>query len=94
MSDAAGLAMEQLLSILYCRSVFSDFRKPVAVAYPHLIQTYRQVIERPMDLGTLLLGALRRELNVSQLRDGLQLVHFNALTFNAGASQVYILYIV
>jgi hypothetical protein len=79
------LAMEQLLTVLYCRDVFHDFRKPVEVMYPHLTATYHSVIKRPMDLGTLLLKAKKQEiLTVHELRTNLQLVHNNALHFNEG----------
>jgi hypothetical protein len=81
------LAMEQLMTILYCREVFRDFRKPVEVMYPHLAATYHSVIKRPMDLGTLLLKTMKREvLTVHELRTNLQLVHNNAMYFNEGRS--------
>lgn len=78
-------AMEHMLSILYCRSVFRDFRKPVELMYPHLAQTYGTLVKRPMDLGTLLLKAKRREIvTIQEFRTTLQLVHNNALLFNEG----------
>lgn len=81
------LAMEQVVTILYCRDVFHDFRKPVEVMYPHLATTYHSVIKRPMDLGTLLLKTMKREvLTVHELRTNLQLVHNNAMYFNEGTS--------
>lgn len=79
------LAMEQLVTIIYCRDVFRDFRKPVEVMYPHLAATYHTVISKPMDLGTLLLKTMKREIHtINELRTGLQLVHKNALYFNEG----------
>lgn len=79
------LAMEQVLTILYCRDVFHDFRKPVEVMYPQLAATYQSIVKRPMDLGTLLLKTKKREiLTVHELRISLQLVHNNALAFNEG----------
>ena len=79
------IAMEQLLSILYCRDVFHDFRKPVEVMYPHLAATYHSAIRRPMELGTLLLKVRKHEvLTIHELRTSLQLVHNNALHFNEG----------
>eukprot|EP00600_Ochromonadales_sp_CCMP1393_P008836 CAMPEP_0174956168 /NCGR_PEP_ID=MMETSP0004_2-20121128/1379_1 /TAXON_ID=420556 /ORGANISM="Ochromonas sp., Strain CCMP1393" /LENGTH=671 /DNA_ID=CAMNT_0016204161 /DNA_START=108 /DNA_END=2119 /DNA_ORIENTATION=- len=80
--------IEELLSIVYCRSVFADFRKPVAVMYPHLSETYDSLVKTPMDLGTLLLRSYRHELSVDGLRNGLQLVHGNCLLFNEGAAMM------
>lgn len=79
------IAMEKLMTILYCRDVFHDFRKPVEVMYPHLAATYHSIIKRPMDLGTLLLKVKKHEvLTIHELRTSLQLVHNNALYFNEG----------
>lgn len=84
-------AMEHMLSILYCRSVFRDFRKPVELMYPHLAQTYGTLVKRPMDLGTLLLKARRKEIvTIQEFRTTLQLVHNNALLFNEGMFIVFV----
>ncbi len=71
-----------LLSILYRHHIFAEFRSPVLVQYPALFDSYAVKISDPMDLGTLLCHALQHRLTVSELRDGLQLVVSNALSFN------------
>eukprot|EP01040_Poterioochromonas_malhamensis_P003453 gene3453-3681_t len=71
-----------LLSILYRHHIFAEFRSPVLVQYPALFDSYAVKISDPMDLGTLLVHALQHRLTVSELRDGLQLVVSNALSFN------------
>lgn len=77
--------MERVMTLLYCRHVFHDFRKPVEVMYPHLTGAYHSLVKRPMDLGTLLLKTLKKEiLTIEEFRTNLQLVHNNALLFNEG----------
>ena len=78
-------SMERVMTQLYCRHVFHDFRKPVEVMYPHLTETYHSLVKRPMDLGTLLLKTLKKEImTIEEFRTNLQLVHNNALLFNEG----------
>lgn len=77
-------AIIQILSILYCRNVFQDFRRPVLATYPSLAAEYLAKISSPMDLGSLLLKALNHELSVADLRHGLQLICHNSLLFNKG----------
>lgn len=79
------VSMERVMTLLYCRHVFHDFRKPVEVMYPHLTQAYHTVVKRPMDLGTLLIKSIKKEiLTVQEFRTNLQLVHNNAILFNEG----------
>lgn len=78
--------MVQLASILYCRYVFQEFRRPVYISYPDLAESYLSVISRPMDFGTLLLKLLQypEQMTISEFRDNLQLIYHNALRFNEG----------
>lgn len=82
--DGDHNAMLQLVSILYCRSVFKEFRRPVLAAYPNLAETYLGSVKEPIDLGTLLLRVIKRSTTIGGVRKGLQLVCSNALIFNAG----------
>lgn len=82
-ADAIGVdLLIKVLSCLFCRSICREFRKPVKVLYPQLIQQYVAVIKHPMDLGTLLALCIRGKANLSGVRDGLQLVFANAVEFN------------
>lgn len=80
--------MQEVASILYCRSVFQDFRKPVELMYPTLAKTYSAIIKKPMDLGTILLKTMKNQQSVEEFRENLKLVHHNALTFNEGSSMM------
>jgi hypothetical protein len=85
LTPAQFRGMETIMSILYCRNIFQDFRKPVERMYPHLAGTYQSLVKRPMDLGTLLLKTRKREVRtIQEFRTCLQLVHNNALKFNEG----------
>jgi hypothetical protein len=87
-------SMEKVMTILYCRHAFQDFRKPVEVSYPHLAQTYHSLVKRPMDLGTLLLKTKKKEvLTIQEFRVNLQLVHSNALLFNEGMNKTVLSHI-
>ena len=78
-------AMIHLVSILYCRSIFHDFRMPVEILYPTLAASYLTIIQSPMDHGTLLVKLLKNEIkSIDDFRRCLQLVHNNALQFNEG----------
>ena len=55
-------AMIHLVSILYCRSIFHDFRMPVEILYPTLATSYLSIIQSPMDHGTLLVKLLKNEI--------------------------------
>lgn len=78
-------AMVHLVSILYCRSIFHDFRKPVQILYPSIASTYLSVIKSPMDHGTLLVKIMNNEIHsIEEFRTYLQLIHSNAMLFNEG----------
>lgn len=59
MSGADASVIIQLVSVLYCRAVFKEFRRPVLAAYPDLAETYLASVAKPMDLGSLLLKSLK-----------------------------------
>jgi hypothetical protein len=73
-----------VLSLIYCNQVFAEFRAPVLVKYPDVLDDYLTKVTNPIDLGNLLLQALENELDVDKLRNGLQLIVSNALKFNEG----------
>lgn len=88
----------ELLTILYSRHVFLEFRTPVLKKYPELKTDYHQKIKEPMDLGTLLYQSLLLQseggeqgikeggegiLTLPILRKGLKLIISNALIFNS-----------
>ena len=50
--------LKQVLSIVYSRVVFQDFRRPVGISYPSIHLHYNNVIAEPSDFGTLLHEAL------------------------------------
>jgi len=81
-SDELFYSLERILSIIYCRSIATEYRLPVAVMYPALVKAYSAVVPRPMDLGTLLLRTFRRELDVKTFISDLKLVFANSLKFN------------
>lgn len=74
--------MKNFLSLLYCRSIFQDFRRPVESLYPSLAKEYLSVITKPKDLGTILDKAYKKELTLPEFRQDLILVYKNALSFN------------
>lgn len=74
------------MTIIYCRSICSEFRRPVDCLYPDIMVTYLKTIKKPMDLGTILYNCLReRYKSLDDFKHDVQLVFENALTFNAGA---------
>lgn len=76
---------EKLVTIIYSRNIFSDFRIPVELLYPSLTNTYLSIVKKPMDLGTLLVKVLKKELkDINEFKYNLQLIHKNALLFNEG----------
>jgi len=84
-------AMIQLVTILYCRSIFHDFRVPVEILYPSLASSYLSIIKSPMDHGTLLVKLMNNEFkSIDEFRRCLQLVHNNAMLFNQGNIYIYI----
>ena len=85
MEEVEAALLVQILRVIYCRSISREFRQPVDVMYPNeeLVKAYSSVIQYPMDLGTLLHGAMKRKLKVSNYRDGLKLVFRNAIQFNS-----------
>lgn len=84
-------AMIHLVTILYCRSIFHDFRIPVEILYPSLASSYLSVIKSPMDHGTLLVKLMKNEFkNIDEFRKCLQLVHNNAMLFNQGKYNLFL----
>lgn len=59
--------MKRVLSALYTRPAFQDFRRPVSLMYPTLSKEYHSAIAEPSDLGTLLLAAIRESISVEEL---------------------------
>ena len=77
--------MVHLVTILYCRSIFHDFRIPVEILYPSLASSYLSIIKSPMDHGTLLVKLMKNQFkSINEFRKCLQLVHNNAMLFNQG----------
>ena len=60
--------LKQVLSIVYSRVVFQDFRRPVGIIYPSIHLHYNSVIAEPSDFGTLLYEALGESTGVEELR--------------------------
>jgi hypothetical protein len=83
-----NIKLVRILTILYCRSVCSDFRRPVEILYPFLMVEYKNSIQYPMDLGTLLLKCMQGNESINNIRFGLKLVFSNALSFNKGVHQM------
>ncbi len=83
MDEKESSVLIKILSILYCRSICREFRQPVEILYPNLLINYLSVIKYPMDLGTLLLAAMKRKMKVTNYRDGLRLVFSNCMQFNS-----------
>lgn len=86
LSDQESLAVEEILTLLYCCPSFQDFRKPVEILYPALWEQYQKVIATPVDLGNLLLNSKRGLLKINELREYMQLVSKNCIKFNGNAS--------
>lgn len=86
--------LSRLLSALYCKSPFADFRRPVVSQYPALTKSYFATISTPMDVGTLLcevLLALDKDdysssFNLMEMCKKLNLIASNSLVFNSGNS--------
>jgi len=82
MDEKDALLLQKIISIIYCRSISSVFRKPLDLIYPEKYADLTKSIKYPMDLGTLLLAAMKRKMKITNYRDGLRLVFTNAVTIN------------
>ena len=72
----------QVISILYSRSISTDYRKPIQHLHPEIAATYYSIIKHPMDLGTLLLECMNSTATVRSIRDGLKQIFANSIRFN------------
>lgn len=86
LSDQESIAIEEVLTLLYCCPSFQDFRKPVEILYPALWDQYQKAISTPVDLGNLLLKSKRGSLKINEMREYMQLVSKNCIKFNGNAS--------
>ena len=82
MDEKDADTLVEMLSIIYCRAICREFRQPVELLYPSLSKSYLAKIPFPMDLGTLLLAAMKRKMHIYNYRDGLRLVFSNAIDYN------------
>jgi hypothetical protein len=77
-------SMKRIAAIIYCRSISSEFRRPVDCLYPTIMTSYLTLVKTPMDLGTILYACIQENLSPQQFRDHLHLVFNNAIVFNTG----------
>lgn len=80
---------ERILKLLYCRSICTEFRRPVDSCYPGIMQSYMKIIQKPMDLGSILYKIMANNnllstISIEDIKHEIQLVFENALKFNAG----------
>ena len=72
----------KFVSTIYSQPIAADFRKPVELLYPTISANYLTTIEKPMDLGTLLLTCMQGKATAETVKDGLKLVFANSIKFN------------
>jgi hypothetical protein len=70
-----------LVSIIFCRSICREFRRPVEVMHPTLWSEYKGKVKHPMDLGTLLLTCFRGKATPATVRDSIRLICSNAVEY-------------
>eukprot|EP01038_Epipyxis_sp_PR26KG_P007828 gene7828-10633_t len=71
------------IQIIYCRSISLDFRRPVVAMFPNIRSSYFQIIEEPMDLGTILFDSIKEKLNEAEFLRKIKLVFSNSRKFNS-----------
>ena len=83
LSKADYAAIKTVASEVYGLPYSLEFREPVYISYPELMETYLDSISNPMDLGTVLLKLNRCEYSSSEECAGdISLVFDNAIKFN------------
>ena len=90
-----GLSEEQIAGLtrltmrLYCLPYSEEFRQPVQVKYPDLLETYMSIIRTPSDLGTILLKLKNKSYRtIEECAKELKLCFQNAIQFNADLSNL------
>jgi len=88
-TDEQIAGLTRLTMRLYCLPYSEEFRQPVQLKYPELVETYLSVIRTPSDLGTILLNLKHKKYkNINDCAKDLRLCFQNAIQFNADLSNL------
>ena len=94
-SPSAGVTEEQIAGLtrlamrLYCLPYSEEFRQPVEVKYPDLMDDYLTFIRTPADLGTILIKLKNQSYkSIQECAQELNLCFQNAIRFNADLSNL------
>lgn len=89
LTDDQVAGLTRLTMRLYCLPYSEEFRQPVQVKYPDLLEAYMSVIRTPCDLGTILLKLKNKTYKTADdCAKELKLCFQNAIQFNADLSNL------
>jgi hypothetical protein len=89
LSDEQIQGLTRLTMRLYCLPYSDEFRQPVQVKYPDLLDSYTSIIKVPCDLGTVLLKLKNKTYtSIEACAKELKLCFQNAIEFNADLSNL------
>jgi hypothetical protein len=70
-----------LVSLIFCRAISREFRRPVELIHPRLWPDYKGKIKHPMDFGTLLFSCYKGKSTAASVRDNIRLICANAIEY-------------
>lgn len=82
-------SLRRLVMSLYTLPFSNEFRQPIQILHPELLESYMFAIPKPIDLGTILLKLQNEEYHsVMECREDIKLVFSNAICFNSELSNL------
>eukprot|EP00924_Labyrinthula_sp_SR-Ha-C_P002972 snap_masked-scaffold_13-processed-gene-11.49-mRNA-1 protein AED:1.00 eAED:1.00 QI:0/0/0/0/1/1/2/0/862 len=81
--------VEKLINQMKKEDVHKLFHKPVVEAYPHLAEEYLSIVQKPMDLQTMMKKAKKNKyVDLDQVQSDFFQIHTNSLAFNGPKHQI------